>query len=256
MSFEASAWAKKQKTGSPARKAILMCLADAYNSHTRLCFPSQKRLAEEAEMSDRTLREHLAVMEEMGLIRRIRRTDSKGHRQPDFYELTGLESLAEDISGRDFAAAEAESLPEDISGRDDALPEDFDRPTGSCLPVHKEPESNQNLKTTTSSRGAARSGSGDLSPLIVIAPPPAALQAALVGWRSAMGEATWSAWLRDATLTAHDPPTIEARSPFQAQMLRQQHIHGLEARLGRRVEVTIAGARRAGEAGRQAGKQT
>lgn len=71
MSHEATNWAIKQRGLKPAEKIILFCLADRHNPDYG-CFPNQKRLAEDAEMGERTVRRHLDALEEKGLIERVR----------------------------------------------------------------------------------------------------------------------------------------------------------------------------------------
>lgn len=69
MSHRATNWAIQQKGLKPATKIVLWHLADCHNpSHG--CFPSQKYLAEQSELSDRAVRDHLKKLEECGLIER------------------------------------------------------------------------------------------------------------------------------------------------------------------------------------------
>lgn len=68
MSFEAMAWASKQKTGSNGRKLVLMMLANHCNGHTGQCNPSHKRMAEECEMGASTLRKHIFDLAEQGFL--------------------------------------------------------------------------------------------------------------------------------------------------------------------------------------------
>ncbi len=69
MSVEAIAWASKQRAGSPGAKLVLIALANYANDRNE-CWPSQATLAEWTEMSDRTIRTHLASLESMGMIHR------------------------------------------------------------------------------------------------------------------------------------------------------------------------------------------
>lgn len=120
MSWEATAAAKKIVTGSPARKLVLLCLADSHNAHSGLCCPSQQTLAIECEMTARSIRTHLKALEQSGLIRVNPRRDDDGHRSSNEYELL--------------------FLPENFSGGEPGLPETERRPTGKLFPVHKEPK--------------------------------------------------------------------------------------------------------------------
>ena len=74
MSHFATTWAIRQKGLKPATKLVLWYLADRHNPDYG-CFPSQESLARDAEMSRASVNRHLAALEEIGLIRRVRRTD-------------------------------------------------------------------------------------------------------------------------------------------------------------------------------------
>ncbi len=85
MSYKLISWAKKQDL-SPGRKSVLMNLcirADNYG----VCFPSQRRIAEDTGYSERTVRRHIKALEDAGLIERERR--QKGYiRSSDSYMIT------------------------------------------------------------------------------------------------------------------------------------------------------------------------
>jgi DNA-binding Lrp family transcriptional regulator len=70
MSIQAVAAAIEIEDLAPATKLVLMLLANAMNGHTGQCNPDQERLAKEASMSVRSLRDHLASLERKGLIAR------------------------------------------------------------------------------------------------------------------------------------------------------------------------------------------
>jgi DNA-binding MarR family transcriptional regulator len=74
MSHYATTWAIRQRGLKPGTKLVLWYLADRHNPDYG-CFPSQESLARDAEMSRASVNRHLAALEEMGLIRRVRRTD-------------------------------------------------------------------------------------------------------------------------------------------------------------------------------------
>ena len=76
MSFDAQAWARKIKTGSLLRKAVLMSIANRANDADGACWPSQRRIADEIEACERAVRNALIDLEEMNLIRRVKRRDT------------------------------------------------------------------------------------------------------------------------------------------------------------------------------------
>lgn len=72
MSVHAISWALKTRTGSPATKAVLLALAN-YADERGCCWPTQVRIAEETELSVRTVMRALVDLEAHGLIDREER---------------------------------------------------------------------------------------------------------------------------------------------------------------------------------------
>ena len=70
MSYDAMAWARTVITGSTARKAVLMNLANRFNDTEGASWPSQRLIADETESSERTVRQAMADLEDMGIISR------------------------------------------------------------------------------------------------------------------------------------------------------------------------------------------
>lgn len=116
MSWDTLAWARRAKTGSVGRKAVLMVLAE-HADEADSCFPSQAVLAEATEQSVRTVRTQLAQLEEMGLIRREHRSrqgGSGGRTTDRFYLLVDAEPK-EGLPAR-FAGRSKEGLPANLNG--------------------------------------------------------------------------------------------------------------------------------------------
>ena len=63
-------WAMRQRTGSPAAKLVLAKLADNSNEQG-LCWPSIELLVEHTELGQSTVYKHLALLEELQLIRPV-----------------------------------------------------------------------------------------------------------------------------------------------------------------------------------------
>lgn len=82
MSHKATDWAMKQRDMKPATKAVLLCLANCHNLEHG-CFPSHRRIASDACMSERSVRNHLAELEARGLLRRVKGTGGKRLKGPD-----------------------------------------------------------------------------------------------------------------------------------------------------------------------------
>lgn len=91
MSHHMTSLAMKQSGLKPATKIVLYWLADHHNSETGRCFPSLKRLCERTEMGKTALTEHLILLEQMGLITRIRRKKPDGGWTSTSYTLNLLD---------------------------------------------------------------------------------------------------------------------------------------------------------------------
>jgi hypothetical protein len=87
MSWRASAWAKAQRLGSPVGKSILLCLSEYADPENAQCFTSQARLAADAEVTDRTIRNWLGRLERWGLLTRDRRNGASDAQSTDLITL-------------------------------------------------------------------------------------------------------------------------------------------------------------------------
>jgi DNA-binding transcriptional ArsR family regulator len=116
MSARATYWALRQCVGSPGAKLVLLVLADVSNAEG-WSYYGQESLATMAELSVRTLRQHLGALEGAGLLERVRRSLADGSRTSDGYVLR-LDSLPEDSSGSERGDNRKISTgqPEDSSG--------------------------------------------------------------------------------------------------------------------------------------------
>ena len=86
MSIQAVAWAISQRVGSPTGKVLLVCLANYANERGE-CWPSQRTIAHEAELSRRTAITWLNRLEKDGFIKRKRRQSKDGFRTSDLVTL-------------------------------------------------------------------------------------------------------------------------------------------------------------------------
>jgi predicted transcriptional regulator len=86
MSVQAISWALNVSTGDTGAKCLLLALAN-YADENGECWPSQERLARDTELTDRTVRTKLKLLEECGLIRREHRCSDAGWRTSDYYRL-------------------------------------------------------------------------------------------------------------------------------------------------------------------------
>jgi DNA-binding transcriptional ArsR family regulator len=86
VSHDATAWARLQKTGSTTAKFILYRLAD-YAGTDYSCYPSVKKLAEDCEMGESTVRAATKLLAELGLIKVFYRYRDNRTRRSSRYQL-------------------------------------------------------------------------------------------------------------------------------------------------------------------------
>lgn len=109
MSFKATSWALTVKGLKPATKIVLIYLADRHNPDYG-CFPSAAKLAEDCEMTERSVFTHLAELERRGLIAKRSRTKGNGIKTSNEYllnmtisaDMKNLQNGCENISGSDM----------------------------------------------------------------------------------------------------------------------------------------------------------
>ena len=90
MSVQAITWALDYAASGVAEKVILLVLANYANEYG-ISWPSQKTLADQTALGERTVRRVLADMEGRGVIRRIVRRRGNGSRQSDMILLSAFE---------------------------------------------------------------------------------------------------------------------------------------------------------------------
>ncbi len=90
MSVQATTWALDYAAGSVTEKVLLLVLAN-YANEFGVSWPSQKTLADQTALGERTVRQVLADMEHRGVIRRIVRRRGNGSRQSDMILLAAFE---------------------------------------------------------------------------------------------------------------------------------------------------------------------
>ncbi|MBZ0130237.1 MAG: helix-turn-helix domain-containing protein [Rhodobacteraceae bacterium] len=90
MSHFATNWAIQQRGLKPTTKIVLWHLCDRFNPDYG-CFPSQRRLAHDCEISRSTLNLHLDQLEATGLLRRVPSIDPVTKRQKPTRYILGFE---------------------------------------------------------------------------------------------------------------------------------------------------------------------
>lgn len=123
MSYQALAWARSVKTGSVATKAVLMAVAN-YADEEGTCFPSQAQLAEDTELSRRTIVRCLDVLEQAGLLSRSRRHRADGSRKSDLITLVlGDKEPRDTVAPRDASLSDTVSKPKCHGGTAEPITE-------------------------------------------------------------------------------------------------------------------------------------
>ncbi len=120
MSMDLMVQAMKIKVGNPLRKLVLLKLADNA-SDLGECWPSYQHIADQCEISKRSVMNHIEALCECGLIKKELRTGPKGN-SSNVYQLN-LRSARDSPGG-----SASRSLP----GATDSLPGAGDSPGGSA----------------------------------------------------------------------------------------------------------------------------
>lgn len=185
MSMQAINYALTLPVDEPGPRLLLILIAHHVNWKTGDMFVSQDELAEESRMSVRSIRNHLGVLEGMGLIIRHQQRDESGRRGVDRIELIGYLNWQHVLyhgGTIEAPATRCKKPPANSAGSDDANRQNDDdqpaksgEPTGNCLPVYKEP-------SLTINKPLAREGAHATQ---------SAARPALVK----RGDATWRTWL-------------------------------------------------------------
>lgn len=175
----------------PGPRLLLILISHHINWKTGEMYVSQEDLAIEARMSSRSVRTHLATLEEAGLIVRMQTRNENGRRGVDRIILVGyLEWQDALYNGGTIPSPESrrkapKSQPENSSSGDDAnrkkdiaQPENQREPTGNCFPVHNKEEPSSNHSEPLARTGARTTRSAARPALEVKA-----------------GDMSWSEWL-------------------------------------------------------------
>ena len=159
MSWQATAWAVKQKTGSAGCKLLLLTLAN-YSDDTGCCWPGQDALKNDTEQSLDTIQRQLKRLEGLGLIRKIVRPMGPGRWSSRTYflnltvtEMSKPQSAAQP-DAKDRSPDGSSTTPQDA--RDNAAPDPVTMPHQTrdyTAPVRHEssldPKSEPSLETSS-----------------------------------------------------------------------------------------------------------
>ena len=125
MSWEVELWVKRQKTGNPVLKAVLLSIGNWIDPQNNWQVVSIRRLADETEVSERTVQRHIATLIDMGFLEREERQRPGGGSGWNAYRMRGYAPLR--VSN--IEPIRPAQAPEDAEKRGDNL-----TPPG-CQPV-------------------------------------------------------------------------------------------------------------------------
>lgn len=109
MSSHAVSHALRRRLGSHVLKVVLLILSEYADEFGRVVI-TQKRLADESDLSPRAVVAALKGLEDAGVILRTRQVNSKGHRAPDLITIAGVapvEAVPLDVRPATLPAAAA-----------------------------------------------------------------------------------------------------------------------------------------------------
>jgi hypothetical protein len=113
MSHDATNWAIKQRGIKPATKVVLWHLCDRYHPDHG-CFPSLDTLADDCEMSRRSVQDQLDALQEAGLILVEKLPRERGQMPRNCYRFSfedGFVSLGQNLPMAEFALGKNEHPP-------------------------------------------------------------------------------------------------------------------------------------------------
>ena len=212
MSWEATDWAVKQRTGSPIDKLNLLLLANRADQDG-VCWPSQARLAVEGEQSDDTVQRSLARLENAGLICRNRCRKTRG-RQGYIYQLL-MPHVAENTaqSGLVEKAQEKQSRKAALSG----VPPNASTPQKAALLGRRERRNKAaqsgvepSLESSNEFAGAKTRRRPGAVATGAIQPMPEAVVACL---RKKLGGDTCRAWFAKIEVVGDGGDAVTMRAP-------------------------------------------
>jgi DNA-binding transcriptional ArsR family regulator len=94
--------AMKAKVGNPARKLVLLKLADNANDEG-YCWPSYQNIADHCEITKRSAMNHINALEKMGLLRVVhRKQEGSKMNRSNYYYLT-LDSAMNSLGGENIS---------------------------------------------------------------------------------------------------------------------------------------------------------
>lgn len=217
MSYQASTWASKCRTGDSTLKGLLLALAN-YANEDGECWHSQKRIAFDTEIPERTLRRKMQALVDMGFIQITHRTYDDGKKRTSLIRLISTPATVADGA----STGQKEALPSAKTGGE---------PSATWLAGE---EATKNSKELSSIVGKA--------PKKKTLEYTAEFESEL--WQPyprKQGTSKLNAFKKWLALSPADQALVKAALPTYCRLMAgKDHVHHLEFFISRRIFETVA----------------
>ncbi len=161
MSMELMVKAMKIRVGNPLRKLVLIKLADNASDQGE-CWPSYQHIADQCEISKRSVMNHIAALCESGLVKKVTRKGEKGN-SSNIY-LLHLDGAGDSLGGSaNNSLSGAANSPGSAGVAPGGSAGDSPRTSHSFEPV-KEPVNESTIGASADASAPARSARQEYSP--------------------------------------------------------------------------------------------
>lgn len=151
MAIKALEWLRRTEVGSPTRKLVLYAIADRVKDGEWVTWAGQEALAQDTELSPRSVRTILRDLERMGVIERSKRRRPDGYRTSDAIRLnveweptSPAGDSPEAVSPEGDAGCSDQDIPAD-SHRQEFPGKEFPRKSTSTSPANERQSYRQEL---------------------------------------------------------------------------------------------------------------
>lgn len=151
MAIKALEWLRRTEVGSPTRKLVLYAIADRVKDGEWVTWAGQEALAQDTELSPRTVRTILRDLEQMGVIERAKRRRPDGYRTSDAIRLnveweptSPAGDSPEAVSPEGDAGCSDQDIPAE-SHRQEFPGKEFPRKSTSTSPANERQSHRQEL---------------------------------------------------------------------------------------------------------------
>lgn len=254
MSVKGIHWAQEMRGVCPYRKALLFALGERHHKDQNIVIADQVMLADDAGMTDRTVRKYLRLLEQDGLVfPRVVGVPGGGrisHYMLAFDRKRPLNPVADrkDVPDRKPENCSASKRKEIPDQKPDQTGTSLPDRSGTCVPLPKDTIEHEEKKTPAidlkpafealwavwptkgRERSKAKAKVFDQFKLAAAVPGGDAIVASAKAWLRGKDPAFTPAldrWLRDGKYE-HHLPAATAQDPAAAALTREQKLYALE----------------------------